>query len=81
MQFHLFSQEKNAAYDEYGVQKELIKDLKWFADRRRFDSDTTYGFGGNSSQYQFLENCCLWLTRQKIDVTFEIPLTTSTCGV
>lgn len=68
----------NAAYQEYGVQKEFKKDLHWFADRRRFEPTSWWGYDGFSSQYSFLAYCCKWITRQKINCIFEIPMTSDT---
>jgi hypothetical protein len=65
-----------AAYDQYKTIKTFEKDIEWFNDRSRFDSTGT-GIGVDSSAYKFLQNCVYWMTRQKRQVKFTVPITSN----
>jgi hypothetical protein len=67
-----------AAYLVYKTIKEFRIDLSFFNDRSRWynEGEDGVGLGVDGSAYHFMENAVFWLTRQKRNVEYNLPMTT-----
>ena len=63
------------------VSKDLPKNLSelfWYNDPLIFDSSTGTGLGVNMSAFKYLKNLVAWSTRQKEEITYSVPLNSTT---
>ena len=58
-----------------------ISKLPWYIDTRIFDAAASTGYGIDSSAFKYLENCVLWVTKQKYTVSYEIPINSTNINI
>jgi hypothetical protein len=66
----------HGAWHIYKTVKEFKIDCSWFIDRARWYNagEVGVGLGVDGSAYHWLENAVYWMTRQKRNVSYNIPL-------